>query len=252
MKVFKDYAYYYNLFYENKNYQEEALQIDDILKKYGRNISTIINFGCGTGKHDIEFSRLGYQCTGIDMSPLMIDIAKENSEKENINIDFYVEDIRDFNLQRQYDAVLSLFHVISYQNTNQDVIKAFQMARKVLNSGGIFLFDVWYGPGVLSDKPVVRIKEIENNGKRLVRIAKPVMHDKENVVEVNYEVFVLDKQSGKVETIDEIHNMRYFFRPEVECFLENTGFRLIENLDCKTLKETNYGSWTSYFIAEAI
>lgn len=252
MEVFKDYAYYYNSFYKSKNYLLEASQVDSILKKYNRDISTIINFGCGTGKHDIEFTRLGYQCTGVDISPLMIDIAKENCKKENVKIDFYVADIRNFNLQKQYDAVLSLFHVISYQNTNQEVLKTFQMARKALNNGGIFLFDLWYGPGVLSDRPSVRIKEIENDDKRLVRIARPLMHDKENTVDVCYEVFVLDKQLGKVETINETHKMRYFFRPEIESFLENSGFRLIENIDCKTLEETNYNTWTCYFIAEAI
>lgn len=46
--------------------------------------------------------------------------------------------------------------------------------------------------------------------------------------------------------------MRYFFRPELEWILKNAGFELIENLDCKTLEETSFDSWTSYFIARAI
>jgi len=48
LEVFKDYAYYYNSFYKSKNYLLEASQVDSILKKYNRDISTIINFGCGT------------------------------------------------------------------------------------------------------------------------------------------------------------------------------------------------------------
>ena len=55
MEVFQDYAYYYNTFYQDKDYEKEAKQIDVLLKKYGENIQTIINYGCGTGKHDIEF-----------------------------------------------------------------------------------------------------------------------------------------------------------------------------------------------------
>lgn len=54
MEVFKDYAYYYNAFYQDKDYASESRQIDILLKRYGSNIRKIINYGCGTGKHDIE------------------------------------------------------------------------------------------------------------------------------------------------------------------------------------------------------
>lgn len=252
MEVFKDYAYYYNSFYKDKNYKAEAIQVDSLLKKYGKNISSIINFGCGTGRHDIELSKMGYQCTGIDMSSLMIDIARENVKKNNIDIDFSVADIRTFEPQKQYDAVISLFHVMSYQNSNDDILSAFASARKALNKDGYFLFDAWYGPGVLSDKPSVRVKEIEDEKNKLIRIARPIMHDKKNVVDVCYEVMVINKENGKAKMINEVHNMRYFFRPELEFLLKASGFELIDNIDCETLAETGFDSWTSYFIAKAL
>lgn len=252
MEIFKDYAYYYNSFYKDKDYRAEALQVDSLLKKYGRDIVKIINYGCGTGKHDMELARLGYQCTGIDMSPLMIEIARKNVESAPLNINFLVADIRYYEPQEKYDAVISLFHVMSYQNSNQDLLNVFRMVRHALNQGGIFLFDVWYGPGVLSDKPTVRVKTIEDEKNKLVRVARPVMHDKENVVDVCYEVFVIEKKTGKTKTVSEVHNMRYFFRPELEFLCKEAGFELIENIDCQTLGETGYHSWTSYFIARAV
>ena len=252
MEVFKDYAYYYNAFYQDKDDRPEALQVDSLLRKYGENIRKIINYGCGTGRHDLELSKLGYQCTGIDMSSLMIRIAQENAEAGKAEIDFSVADIRTYEPAGKYDAVISLFHVMSYQNSNADILPAFRAARAALDLGGIFLFDVWYGPGVLSDKPVVRVKEIEDGQNKLVRIARPIMHDKENVVDVCYEVFVMDRETGNTKTINEVHNMRYFFRPELEFYLRQTGFELIGNVDCQTLDETSFDSWTSYFIARGI
>lgn len=252
MEVFQDYAYYYNAFYKDKDYKAETAQIDELLRKFGIGIKSIINYGCGTGKHDMELAKMGYQCTGIDMSSLMIDIAKDNASKEDLPIDFSVADIREFEPVKKYDAVISLFHVMSYQNGNKDILFAFQSARKALDKGGVFLFDVWYGPGVLSDKPVVRVKEIEDEENKLIRIARPVMHDKKNVVDVCYEVLVTNKQTGVTKVINEVHNMRYFFRPELELMLKQTGFEVIDNLDCQTLGNTNYNSWTSYFVAKAI
>lgn len=252
MEVFQDYAYYYNAFYQDKDYQAEGAQIDLLLKKYGNHVNTLINYGCGTGKHDIELSRLGYHCTGVDMSSVMIDIARENAHNEQMDISFAVADIRSYEPQLKYDAVISLFHVMSYQNDNNDILAAFQSARKALNKDGLFLFDVWYGSGVLSDKPAVRVKKIEDDKYKLIRIARPIMHEKKNVVDVCYEVLVIDKETAVTKVINEVHNMRYFFRPELQFLLKQSGFELVDNLDCQTLGETDYRSWTSYFVARAI
>lgn len=248
MEVFQDYAYYYNSFYRDKDYRAE--QIDLLLKRYGKDIKHIINFGCGTGKHDVELAGMGYQCMGIDKSQMMIDIAKKNSNGKD-NIDFSVADIRQYRSSEKYDAVISLFHVMSYQNTNEDILASFQSARSLLGRG-MFAFDVWYGPGVLSDKPTIRVKEIQDDKYRLIRIARPVMHDKTNIVDVYYEIFIIDNLTGETKTISEVHSMRYFFRPELESYLEKAGFELIDNLDCATMGTTDFDSWTSYFVARAV
>lgn len=254
MQTFQDYAYYYNAFYKDKDYKSEAETVDKLLKRYGSRINRVINFGCGTGKHDMELVKLGYQCKGIDMSPLMIEIARQNSDSDGSRTAFEVADVRNYETDQKYDAVISLFHVMSYQNTNEDIVQAFRSARASLNdnANGCFLFDVWYGPGVLSDRPCVRVKEIEDNENQLIRIARPVMHDKENVVDVNYEVLIMNKKTGQVQTINEVHKMRYYFRPELELLLRDAGFQLLDNIDCRTLGETDYDSWTSYFIAKPV
>lgn len=86
MEVFQEYAYYYNAFYRDKNYQEEAEQIDTLLKRYGENVTKLINFGCGTGRHDMELVKMGYACTGIDMSPMMIELAREQVKEAGVEL----------------------------------------------------------------------------------------------------------------------------------------------------------------------
>ena len=41
MEVFQDYAYYYNTFYEDKDYKAEAQKIHSLLDRYGNNLSLI-------------------------------------------------------------------------------------------------------------------------------------------------------------------------------------------------------------------
>lgn len=99
----------------------------------------------------------------------------------------YNESFEDFlqDVSRQFDAVI---HFISYQTTNDDVSAAFQTARKHLNPGGIFTFDVCYGPAVLMDRPAVRIKRMMDDEIEVTRLAEPVLHPNENLVDVNYHV----------------------------------------------------------------
>ncbi len=252
MEQFKDYAYYYNAFYKDKDYCKEAKDVDSLLKKVNTNINDIIIYGCGTGGHDVELSKLGYKCHGIDLSPEMIEMAKKTASNCGLSNTYEVADIREYNPSRKFDAVLSLFHVMSYQTENADIVRALKSARSALNEGGIILFDVWYGPGVLRDLPSVRIKEVEDDQNHLVRLCRPSIYENEDKVDVNYEILVINKQVGSVRTIKETHHMRYYFRPEMEYYLKNAGFELIGFFDCNTLGNTDFSSWTSYFIAKAV
>lgn len=251
MKVFHDYAYYYNLFYGDKNYALEAETIVNILEKYGKPDydKKVLNIGCGTGRHDLELNKLGYKIHGIDLSDDMINIAKANVLDEGDFI-YEVQDARSFSVELRYDIIVSLFHVMSYQNTNDDLNRVFKCVSKALNSGGLFIFDAWYGPGVLSERPSVRIKRVEDQENLFVRIAEPIMYPNENIVKVQYDVSIINKQEEKLRKINENHNMRYFFIPEIEELLRQNKLRLIECLDCTTLKTPDFNSWTVYFITQ--
>lgn len=251
METFQDYAYYYNLFYGDKNYKKEAESIYILLNKYtSKKINNILNIGCGTGRHDVELARLGYTMHGIDISENMISIANKNLPSDlQSKISYEIGDAKQYDTEIMYDAVISLFHVISYQNENRDVIDFMKTAGKCLNSGALFLFDLWYGPGVLSDKPSVRIREVGDERNHVIRLAQPVNHILNNTVDVNYNVLVIDKETSAVSELRETHSMRYFFTPEVRYYLDNSGFELIDCIDCETLGDVTFDSWTAYFIA---
>ena len=247
MEVFKDYATYYDAFYGDKDYASEAKTVSKMIKDYRQDAQTVLNFGCGTGKHDMELCKLGYLCHGVDISSEMIRIANENSA--NIDgVSFEVGDIRHYHSESKYDAVISLFHVMSYQNSNADIINTLKSVRNAMVDGGVFIFDFWYGPGVLTDPPVVRVKEAVTEKYRLIRIARPIIHDDTNVVDVNYEVIITDK-NGNTSSLRETHNMRYFFKPELEYYLNECGIKMIKMIDGSGEGDISFDSWTSYCIA---
>ncbi|MCL2651235.1 MAG: class I SAM-dependent methyltransferase [Candidatus Azobacteroides sp.] len=247
--IFDDYAQYYNLLYRDKNYREEALYVKSLIEREQPGASTVLDLGCGTGMHDRILVEEGLQVTGVDLSEQMISIAKKN-ESENLN--FVQGDAREINLNNQFDVVVALFHVMSYQATNDDLMAVFNTAKAHLNKGGIFIFDCWYGPAVLTDRPVVRVKRLENEAIKLVRISEPEMHSESNNVDVIFNLFIKDKATGHQKEIQEKHSMRYLFYPEMEFFALNAGFTITEFEEWLTGKKPDYYSWNVVFCCKKI
>jgi SAM-dependent methyltransferase len=221
-RVFDGYAYYYDLLYKDKDYAAEAQYIDSLIRQHAPLARRILELGCGTGAHAAFLASMGYTVHGIDVSDAMI--AKAEDRKATLpteiaeRLSFDVGDVRTARINETYDAVISLFHVASYQTENNDLTALFETASRHLRSLGVFLFDFWYGPAVLMQKPEVRLKRLEGDEIKVLRIAEPVMHLNQNVVDVNYTVLIEQKNSGQVEQIKETHKMRYLFLPELLCY----------------------------------
>ena len=166
MSAFGSYSRYYDLLYKDKEYAKEADYIHGLIQQYAPKTRTLLDLGCGTGKHDFLLAEKGYSVHGVDMSETMLQEAKKRKPAKDSKLksmpEFSQGDIRNFRLDKKFDAIISLFHVMSYQVTNKDLTDAFQTAKHHLNDGGIFIFDCWYGPCVITEKPLVKVKTLED------------------------------------------------------------------------------------------
>jgi len=161
-QVFDSYARYYDLMYQDKDYVTEAKYVTSLITKHNSQANKILELGCGTGAHAEHFARMGYTVHGVDMSKEMLALAETRKaglpEDVAARLSFSLGDVRTVRTEKTYDVVISLFHVMSYQSTNDDVNSAFETAARHLSLGGLFLFDFWYGPAVLTQQPDTRVK----------------------------------------------------------------------------------------------
>ena len=227
MNIFNDYAYYYDLFYKDKKYDEEVEYVEKIIKKYFNKAKSILDFGCGTGIHAAYFSQKGYLVHGIDISKKMVEQAIIKNKKLSKELSFSCDDIRFARLDKKYDVILSLFHVISYQISNQDLNNVFLTAKENINKNGLFIFDCWYGPAVLNDRPVVRVKRFDTKKDFVTKMCEPMININQNYVDIKYQINVQNKETKMSKEFKEVHKMRYLFRPEIEFLLNESGFDLI-------------------------
>jgi hypothetical protein len=138
---------------------------------------------------------------------------------------------------------------VEKMSINDDLQAAFATVRGHLEPGGIFIFDCWYGPAVLTDPPVVRVKRLEDEAIAVTRIAEPAMNANQNLVEVNYQILIRDKANGEVEELRETHRMRYLFRPEIELLLQAAGMTIVEEMEWMTGHPLGFATWGGCFVA---
>ena len=245
MSNFNNYSHYYDLIYKDKNYLEEVLYIKNILTIHGVISGDILEFGSGTGKHGKLLSNYGYTVHGIDLSEKMIALAKIHKKK---GFTCKVGDIADVKMYKTYDVVLSLFHVMSYQTSNDKLSKIFSNAANHLNKGGLFIFNFWYSPAVYKHGPSLRTKQVINNKTEITRKADPKIFYNENRIDVKYSITINNNQSGSSETFEEVHSMRHFSLPEIDLLAAYHGFNRFEFEEFLTAKPANENIWDTLVV----
>ena len=252
---FGAYSKYYDLLYQDKDYEKEVVYISDLLSRYGDGSRRILELGCGTGRHAELMVRNGFDVTGVELSESMLEQAKQRAallrdSKSDNEFNVHPGDARTFSLDETFDAVISLFHVVSYQTTNKDVNQMFNTAAKHLETGGLFVFDVWYGPAVLTSRPAVRVKRMEDDEMKVLRIAEPEIDLNCNRVDVGYTILVTDKRTDETTRLTETHPMRYYFTPELELLAEAHGFRCVHSEEWMTGDAPSDQTWGVTFVVK--
>jgi SAM-dependent methyltransferase len=220
---FAHYAAYYNLLYQDKDYAGEADYLASLIARHAPQAHTLLNLGCGTGRHDALLAQSGYRVTGVDLSEEMLKVARQQPEQ---GLEYYHGDAREIRLDQTFDVVTALFHVMSYQTSNEDLLAVLATAAAHLKPGGLLVFDCWYGPGVLSDPPATRIKRMRNDDVSIVRLAESAVDPNENIVTVDYEILVQNLRDSSFHRLREKHRMRYLFAPEVSLLAKLGGFEV--------------------------
>lgn len=250
------YSTSYDTLYDEKDYQAECDLIEKLLQEHEiKPVRTILDLGCGTGNHAIPLSERGYQVFGVDRSEDMLAQARKKAQAFvalNDQLQFQLGDIRELNLQQTFDTVLMMFAVLGYQIENNDVLDALRTARKHLGIGGLFIFDVWYGPAVLNQRPSERLKILRAPAKTLLRAASGKLDVYSHTCEVEYQMWQIEGERLTSEA-HELHTMRYFFPQELKLFLETVGFqlKLLQSFDAPHILPTET-TWNILCTATAV
>lgn len=218
-----DYSRSYDTFYQDKDYHTEVDLLEEIFA--GRDVTRILDLGCGTGGHAVELAARGYEVVGVDRSPSMLAIARRKAVSLDAMPVFVCADVRTLELHERFDAVISMFAVVGYQHRDEDVSAMFRAVSSHLTAGGLFVFDVWFGPAVVKVRPADRILVREEGDVDVVKVSSGTLRADADLCDVRMDVW--EVRSGELlSSASEVHTMRFFFPDPLERFLRDARLRL--------------------------
>jgi len=217
IELFKNYA---------KSYDKEVFtqgtvgEVDFIEKEINFNKSfSILDVGCGTGRHLKELRNRGYKnLTGLDLSLEQLNAAKSKFNSDTINL--ICADATKFSLNKKFDLVIMLcegsFPLMETDEMNFDILKNIS---KVTKPCGKFIFTTLNALYPLK----YSVKEfLENSGAG----GSTNDHNFDVLTLRDYSSFEITKDNGQKQKLS--CNERYYMPSEISWLLKSVGFSDIE------------------------
>jgi radical SAM protein with 4Fe4S-binding SPASM domain len=208
-------AQYYDKLTNYMDYKTKAKKIKELFKKY--NVKSVIDLGCGTGNFTTLLQRFGFDCTGVDISKEMIEIAKS----KNKNIPWILGDITKIKFKKKFDAAICLFDTLNHLTKKRELSIFFKNVSALLKKNGILLFDINTKKKKYFIKDNPKEKILLENGKKIIKL---------NSLSGNMWIskFIFEDKS---RPIVEIYKERLYSIKEIKELLKKNNFEILSIYD---------------------
>ena len=122
---------------EEAGYDAEYPLTEQLARESG---GPLLDLACGTGTIAIRMAEQGFQVTGVDIIPEMIERASQKARKQGVSIEWVVADARAFHLQQQFSFIYMLGNAFQHFLTRADQEALLARVREHLHPQGCFLF----------------------------------------------------------------------------------------------------------------
>ena len=225
MKLYDELAeYYFAIEKCNRDINDDINLIEELSSHIS--YPALLDLGCGTGEHLYKLSQKGFTCTGIDNNKNMLTYAKLRFPHA---AKFILCDITNFDYFEEFDVIISLFGSFDYIINDDDVDKVLWNTWRSMKNNGFGLFEIWNAIPVreIKEKPLTLVSTTKYNNLTIERQRGffLIPDNNKTIAEVNYNYTIFDGET--IRWVKDKHTMRAFYKEEIEEFLINNGFSIV-------------------------
>lgn len=206
--------------YPHRDDAEAERHADSIVRLLGlRAGQRILDVACGAGRYARAFARRGLRVTGIDLSPSLLEEARDQSGGLP-GAPMYVRwDMRQLPFVGQFEGAVSLFTSFGYTERREDDLALMQGVHRSLVRGGSFLLDFLNEAGVRAG---LEPSSASDRSRYHLTIERRVDEDAAGGPRVHKRVVVRGRRAGLVTSTFE-ESVRLYTREDVDGLLADAG-----------------------------
>ena len=198
--------------------------LEGLALEHGLHGRRLLDIGCGTGKSFLPMLARGYEVSACDISPAMVELAREKVDAAGARADLFVADMRSLPPTRPADLITCLDDAVNYLVAPEDLTAALAGMAEALAPGGLAVFDVntlaTYRSSFASDFA------LDGPGSFLCWRGKAdASFAPGDVAEADIELFE-EEEDGRWRRSVSSHVQRHHPREEVEAAIEAAGLEV--------------------------
>ena len=242
--AYEAFAEVYEELMDNVPYDIWCDRILQLFQKEGITDGLVTDLGCGTGIMTRRLAKAGYDMIGIDLSPDMLDIARETeaellgdeqqeAERQETEesrsapaILYLNQDMRSFELYGTVRAIVCVCDSINYITAAAEVQEVFRLVNNYLDPGGLLVMDFHtprYYREILGEDSIAETRE------DIAMIWEN--EESEDGLHRLYLTVFRETDDGLYERFDEVHEQRGYTAEEMKVLAEAAGLTEVHFYD---------------------
>lgn len=246
--MYTSFAENYDLLMQDANYKERTEYLLSVFEKYSKRPTLMLDLACGTGSFSNEFAKKGIQVIGVDISPEMLNIAREKSEKDKLDVLYLCQDASQLDLYGTVDGAVCCMDSINHITEREVLKEAFKKVSLFLEPECLFVFDVntlYKHKGVLGNNTFVLEED------NLYCVWQNEYFEDEALTEITLDFFKkLD--NGQYARTEQFIEERAYTIEELTEMLENAGFSLEAVLNDMSFEPLKSDSERAVLVAKKV
>ena len=225
----------------------EYVTVEDSEDALNEEKNLVVELGCGTGSFTQVMKNLGYDIMGIDMSPEMLNLARQKSADAGLDIMYLEQDMRELDLYCTAGTIVSVCDSVNYVLEDEEIIETFRLVNNFLYPGGVFIFDF---NTLFKYRDVIGDTTIAENRDDCSFIWDNYYDDDSHINEYDLTIFAkVDSEKELFTRSVETHYQRGYTLDEMKGFVEAAGMLFLTAIDADTHKEPSEDSERIYIVA---
>ena len=245
--MYQDFAKIYDEFMQTVPYSTWADYIETVWEKHNCTPKLVFDLACGTGSLTLELSKRGYEMIGADLSPEMLEIAREKAEEEKQDILYLLQDMREFELYGTVDSIVCTCDSLNYLLEEEELLEVFRLVENYLDPKGLFVFDM---NTEYKYRDVMGEKVIADTTEDAAFIWQNYYYEEEKINEYQVTFFYKEDETETVyQRQEEIHYQKAYDVKVVCDLLKQCHLKVEGVYDAFSLEPATENSERVFFVA---